>query len=154
MEELVKFLTSKIGYTLVFILCIFAPGNLFIFIWNQELYFEMDIIRLIILSLIIPCIVYTINFGIIILSLLMGNIIFRVKSDIEECLSMAAIFTFIEVNGASFAIYKGKELDTFMPDLIIFSIKCFAMLMIIDLFIAPIIGKIVKAIAKCKKDKK
>lgn len=61
MEELVKFLTSKIGYTLTAILGFGLPGNLFIFVWNREIYLEMDILKLIILSFAITFIVYIPN---------------------------------------------------------------------------------------------
>lgn len=50
MDELVKYLTSKIGYTLTFILGFGLPGNVLIFIWNEELYLELDILKLILLS--------------------------------------------------------------------------------------------------------
>ena len=46
MDELVKYLTSKIGYTLTFVLGFGLPGNVLIFIWNEKLYLEMDILTL------------------------------------------------------------------------------------------------------------
>lgn len=50
MDELFKFLAEKVNYVAVIILGFIIPGNVLIFVWNQELYFEIDIIRLLILS--------------------------------------------------------------------------------------------------------
>lgn len=51
MDKLVEYVTNKIGYTIIAIAGILLPGNLFIFVFNQELYIKLDIIRLILLSL-------------------------------------------------------------------------------------------------------
>lgn len=58
MDKLVEFLTSKIGYVLVAILGFFVPGNVFMFIWNRELYMDMNVIKLIMLSFSIPFITF------------------------------------------------------------------------------------------------
>ncbi len=50
MDKLIEFLTTKVGYVLTVILGFIAPGNVLIFAWNRELYLELDIIKLLILS--------------------------------------------------------------------------------------------------------
>ncbi len=62
MDELFKFLAEKVNYVAVIILGFIIPGNVLIFVWNQELYFEIDIIRLLILSFGIAFMVYVPNF--------------------------------------------------------------------------------------------
>lgn len=62
MDELVKYLTSKIGYTLTFILGFGLPGNVLIFIWNEKLYLELDILKLILLSFGITFMLFIPNF--------------------------------------------------------------------------------------------
>ena len=62
MDKLFEFLTSKIGYTIAVIVGFLFPGMLFIFVWNREIYFEIALIRLIILALCIAFVVYVWNF--------------------------------------------------------------------------------------------
>lgn len=50
MDELVKVLASKMGYTLTVIFGFGLPGNLLVFVWDRNLYLEMNIVKLIILS--------------------------------------------------------------------------------------------------------
>ena len=52
MDELIKYMISKIGYTLTAIIGGALPGSLLIFVWNRKLYMELDLLKLIILSLI------------------------------------------------------------------------------------------------------
>lgn len=61
MDELVKYLTSKIGYTLAAIFGFGIPGNVLIFMWNRELYLEMDIFKLLIISFGIPFMLFIPN---------------------------------------------------------------------------------------------
>ena len=67
MEKLVDFLTSKIGYTLTIIAGFIVPGVMFIFIWNRELYMQLDIIKLLLASfgisffLYIPLLIFSIK---------------------------------------------------------------------------------------------
>ena len=58
MDELIKFLTTKIGYTLTIILGFIVPGNMFVFVWNRNLYMEMNIIKLLLLSFGIPFLIF------------------------------------------------------------------------------------------------
>lgn len=104
MDELVKFLTSKIGYTLVFALCIFLPGNLFIFIWNREVYLELDIIRLIMLSIAIPCVAFVLFLGITI----NGIVLLNMPTRFDDCLLSSAVCTFFSVNGISYMKLIGR----------------------------------------------
>ena len=61
MDELVKYLTSKIGYTLAIIFGFGIPGNVLIFMWNRELYLKMDIFKLLIISFGIPFMLFIPN---------------------------------------------------------------------------------------------
>ena len=48
---------SKIGYTLAVILGFIIPGMMFIFVWNRQLFLEMDIFKLMIIAFGIPFII-------------------------------------------------------------------------------------------------
>ncbi|RHU79191.1 hypothetical protein DXC58_04135, partial [Ruminococcus sp. TF06-23] len=61
MDELIKYMISKIGYTLTAIIGGALPGSLLIFVWNRKLYMELDLLKLIILSFAIPGILYVCN---------------------------------------------------------------------------------------------
>ena len=50
MDRLIEFLTTKVGYVLTVILGFIVPGNVLIFVWNRNMYLEIDIIKLLILS--------------------------------------------------------------------------------------------------------
>ena len=50
MDRLIEFLTTKVGYVLTVILGFIVPGNVLIFVWNRNVYLEIDIIKLLILS--------------------------------------------------------------------------------------------------------
>lgn len=77
MDELIKFLTSKIGYTLTAILGFGLPGNLFIFVWNRSLYVELDIVKLLVLS-------FAISFGLFIPNLLIFLSVISAKNQISK----------------------------------------------------------------------
>lgn len=61
MDKLFEFLTSKIGYTIAIILGFLFPGMLFIFVWNREVYFDIGLVRLIILALCISFAIFLCN---------------------------------------------------------------------------------------------
>lgn len=62
MDKLFEFLTSKIGYTIGIILGFLFPGMLFVFVWNCKVYFELGLVRLIILALCISFAIFIPNF--------------------------------------------------------------------------------------------
>lgn len=62
MDKLFEFLTSKIGYTIGIIFGFLFPGMLFVFVWNYEVYFELGLVRLIILALCISFTIFIPNF--------------------------------------------------------------------------------------------
>ena len=62
MDTLVEFLTDKIGYTIFIILGFLLPGTLFIFVWNRQLYLEMEMVKLILLALAISFMLFAANF--------------------------------------------------------------------------------------------
>lgn len=45
MDRLIEFLTTKVGYVLTVILGFIVPGNVLIFVWNRNVYLEIDIIK-------------------------------------------------------------------------------------------------------------
>ena len=61
MDKLVKFLTKKVGYVLAVILGFIAPGNVLLFAWDRNLYLEMDVVKLLILSFSISFITFIPN---------------------------------------------------------------------------------------------
>ena len=71
MEKLVEFLASKIGYTLTVIAGFIVPGAMLIFVWNRDLYIQLDIIKLILVSfgisfiLFVPVMIFGVNLTII-----------------------------------------------------------------------------------------
>ena len=44
MDRLIEFLTTKVGYVLTVILGFIVPGNVLIFVWNRNMYLEIDFI--------------------------------------------------------------------------------------------------------------
>lgn len=77
MDEIVKFLASKIGYTITVILGFIIPGVMFVFVWKRELFLELDIVKLIILGFGIAFILY-------IPSLLFSTFVFMLTDKIEN----------------------------------------------------------------------
>lgn len=67
MDELIKFLTSKFGYTIGAILGFGLPGNLFIFVWDREVYLDMNVIKLLILSFAISFVLFVPNILLIVM---------------------------------------------------------------------------------------
>lgn len=61
MDKLIEFLTTKVGYVLKIVLGFIAPGNVLIFVWNRNMYLEMDIVKLLILSFSISFITFIPN---------------------------------------------------------------------------------------------
>lgn len=66
MDELIKYLTSKIGYTLTLIFGFGLPGSVLIFVWDGKLYLEMDILKLLLLSFGITFMLFIPNFLIVV----------------------------------------------------------------------------------------
>lgn len=97
MDELIKFLTSKIGYTLIGILGFGLPGNLFIFVWNRSLYLDMDIIKLLILSFGIPFMVFIPNVFLCFEGLRVIELIFKKESSFNLIVFMPIVFMLIEL---------------------------------------------------------
>lgn len=117
MDELVKFFTSRIG--LITILFLGCPGLVFVFIWNRDIFMEMDIIKLFIFS-------FAISFNIFIPSLF-GFVIMRAihttknlekESNptetgkmIEDILYNATIYTFLCLTFGSLIKLVYKQLN-------------------------------------------
>lgn len=75
MEKLFEFLTQRMGYAIAVILGFLFPGMLFIFIWNRQLFLDMEIIRLIILAL-------SISFMIALSNFIVTSIIFMIREKV------------------------------------------------------------------------
>lgn len=101
MDELVKYLTSKIGYTLAVIFGFALPGNALIYIWDRELYLEMDILKLLIISVGIPFMLCIPNFFVVMEIVLTKNLISKKSEDIfcvDIIACTALIFGVMEID--------------------------------------------------------
>ena len=99
MDELIKYMISKIGYTLTAIIGGALPGSLLIFVWNRKLYMELDLLKLIILSFAIPGILYVCNIFVCLPIMSLYN---EFKHDteifsVEFIFIIPAILTWIEI---------------------------------------------------------
>lgn len=99
MDELVKYLVSKIGYTLIVIVGLALPGNLLIFVWNRELYVSLDFFKMIILSFAIPSMFYICAlFTYILIAIAVDEIKpKKEKSDIESIFIVSLALTYSEI---------------------------------------------------------
>ena len=104
MDELIKFLTSKIGYTLTFIFGCLLPGNIMIFALDRQLYLQIDIIKLFFLSSGIPVMIFIPNFILIVVRAMIRDKMREYKAlkdkefeDIELIIIMSIAFTIIEI---------------------------------------------------------
>lgn len=100
MDELVKYLTSKMGYTLAIIFGFGVPGNVLIFMWNRELYLEMDIFKLLIISFGIPFMLFIPNL-ILVIEMMILRSHFSKKEDeslnLDITIGTALVFNVIEI---------------------------------------------------------
>lgn len=62
MEKLVEFLTSKIGYTIAVIGGFLFPGLIFIFIWDKNLFINLNVVVLFTFAIAISFMLYIPNF--------------------------------------------------------------------------------------------
>lgn len=62
MEKLVGFLTSKIGYTIAVIGGFLFPGLIFIFIWDKNLFINLNVVVLFTFAIAISFMLYIPNF--------------------------------------------------------------------------------------------
>lgn len=100
MDELVKYLTSKIGYTLTFIFGFGLPGNVLIFIWNEKLYLELDMLKLLFLSFGITFMLFIPNFFMYTEICMIADKILKRKISLSEpymVLLVPVSFTVIEI---------------------------------------------------------
>lgn len=102
-NELIKFLTSRVGLTATVILGFGIPGNMFIFVWNKEMYMEMNIVKLIFLSFGITFMIFVPNMIIILSSMRLIDIMLKHDFSIELCFAIPITLTFIEMLAAMLA---------------------------------------------------
>lgn len=98
MDKLIGYLTDKIGYTLCAIFFFGFPGLIFVFVWNRELFVELDIFKLCFLS-------FAITFMVFIPNLFYGAYVValeektrKMKSDIVNILSISISLTFLAMS--------------------------------------------------------
>nr|DAZ16320.1 MAG TPA: hypothetical protein [Caudoviricetes sp.] len=99
MDELIKYLVSKIGYTLIAIIGLALPGNLLIFVWNRELYVSLDFFKMIILSFAIPSMLYICSLTLYILIAIANEEIKhnKEKRDIEVVFMASLALTYLAI---------------------------------------------------------
>ena len=94
MEKLVDFLTSKIGYTLTIIAGFIVPGVMLIFIWNRELYMQLDLIKLLLASFGISFFLYI---PLLIFGIKITSIVERVSKKEVEGMAVLLVPVFLTV---------------------------------------------------------
>lgn len=97
MDELIKFLTSKLGYTLGAILGFGLPGNLFIFVWDRELYLDMNLIKLLILSFAISFVLFIPNILLFVMVIGIIENIRKIQLEAWAVLLLTICFTVLEM---------------------------------------------------------
>jgi len=110
MDNLIEFLTNKIGYTLCAILFLGFPGFVFIFVWNRELFISMDIFRLVIFSFAIASMLYVPHFMLYNFIVMLEEKVRGKKYELIETILLPAFLTLSIM--ASGMIYK-LEKETF-----------------------------------------
>ena len=80
MEEIFKFVEKHWLLTIVIILGMLAPGMIFIFLWDAKMFWEEDILKVLLLSSGIMCTIYIYNF----LLLYLGYLIKPIEESIKN----------------------------------------------------------------------
>jgi len=150
MEKLVEYLTSKIGFTLYAIIGFILPGVLFIFVWNRTLFLEIDIFKLILLSISISLPIFIMNLLIIIIS---NGVKEKLGNDCEDDVTLTNILwvcfvmSYFEI---IYGIVKRVYDVNFLINDLIFQIICLKFVYIIAIFIP---GFIILLYRKVKRKK-
>lgn len=97
MDELIKFLASKIGYTLAIILGFIVPGVMFVFVWNRSLYMELDIIKLLLLSFGISFLLFIPMFIICTKIMMLGEKIGKLETNIIPVIFLPIVMNVLEM---------------------------------------------------------
>ena len=152
MDELVKYLTSKMGYTLAIIFGFGIPGNVLIFMWNRELYLEMDIFKLLIISFGIPFMLFIPNLILVVEVMILRSHFSKKEdesSDLDITIGTAIVFNVIEI-GFIIALKINNSAFTVT--------SCWKMVIVVIVFfsiafmvIEAIVSKIIKIKNKRKK---
>lgn len=152
MDELVKYLTSKMGYTLAIIFGFGVPGNVLIFMWNRELYLEMDIFKLLIISFGIPFMLFIPNLILVVEVMILRSHFSKKEdesSDLDITIGTAIAFNVIEI-GFIIALKINHSAFTVA--------SCWKMVIVVIVFfsiafmvIEAIVSKIIKIKNKRKK---
>lgn len=107
MEKLVEYFTSRIGITIIIIVCFFIPGVLFVFIWNRNLFINLDFFKLLLLIFSIPISIFCLNMvgfsGIYLrrADSKIGMIMILILTDFELYLPL-----FLKLRGVVFSVYE------------------------------------------------
>ncbi|MCB5688857.1 MULTISPECIES: hypothetical protein [Blautia] len=157
MDELIKYMISKIGYTLTAIIGGALPGSLLIFVWNRKLYMELDLLKLIILSFAIPGILYVCNIFVCLPIMSLYN---EFKHDteifsVEFIFIIPAILTWIEIGYLvmSKILLPEYTIRDFVAKWGIIGIYFVISGGILDVFLLPILKKGLKYIKKIRSSK-
>lgn len=152
MDELVKYLTSKMGYTLAIIFGFGVLGNVLIFMWNRELYLEMDIFKLLIISFGIPFMLFIPNLILVVEVMILRSHFSKKEdesSDLDITIGTAIAFNVIEI-GFIIALKINHSAFTVA--------SCWKMVIVVIVFfsiafmvIEAIVSKIIKIKNKRKK---
>lgn len=97
MDKLVEFLTSKIGYTIAAILGFIVPGAIFVFTWKRDLYMQLDIIKLLLLSfgisflLFVPVLIICVNI------LMLREKIFKARAEVPSIIFLPIVMNVLQM---------------------------------------------------------
>ena len=145
MDELIKFLTSKIGYTITAILGFGLPGNIFIFVWDKELYLQIDVAKLLILS-------FGISFALSFINLIPCLVSGAVFVQLFEKNVSATGLALTPVAFTAFELIFGIAMKIFVPDYSITDfIEEIAKIMLVYLIAMIIANILIFFINKCMK---
>lgn len=89
MDKLFEFLTAKVNYVVFIILFFLIPGNVLIFVWNKDIYFEVDIVRLLILSVGVAFMVFVPNLMLAVMAIMIFDKIGMANNMNEPIIIMA-----------------------------------------------------------------
>lgn len=100
MDKIAEFLINKIGYTLSVIIFLFFPGIILVFVWDREMFMSMEIIRLVIFSMGISFLLFTVNLVFTFMILMLEQKTRKKSTDVTEVLILPMMLTCMEMISA------------------------------------------------------
>ena len=153
MDKLFEYLTSKIGFTLYAIIGFILPGVLFIFVWNRTLFLEIDVFKLILLSISISLPFFIVNLFIIIISNIVKEKLDNDCEDDETLINILGVCFVISYIEMFYGIIRKIYDADFLISNFISQIKYFESLCIIVIFLPAIIILIYRKVKRESKIK-